>query len=458
MTAVAEHHPALRTGESVRLLVVEDDVPLTWFIKDLLAGTRYETRLVFSVEQAEVMLKENPFDLLLLDISLPGEDGLSFYRRKRETLPPTLLMSAVNRSVVYTGELPLSHFLPKPFTPDELLRRLHLVLDVEESPLPAAEPAPAAAAVRERTTRSGEVSHVLLVEDDPILAELLQDLLSAEGYRVTRVGTLAGARDKLELAPDIIILDGILPDGDGLFLMDEIRTDPRHADRPILILSARAQPLDKAAGLLTGADDYISKPFVPEELLARVQALLRRVEACTDANPLTGLPGNRRIQQEIEMRLARPEEFDVLYVDIDHFKSFNDRYGFAIGDDAIRMLAECLRRSAGPGDFVGHIGGDDFIGLFAVGAAEERAIRALKEFSERAHALHSEEEIRSGTYASMDRQGRLVKRPLLSATGAVISTRTRRVKTYAELGQIAAELKSAARRAGEMVHVERRTA
>lgn len=121
--------PALREATPVRLLVVEDDIPLSWFIKDLMEDTIFDAKLVYSVEQAEDMLKLQPFDLLLLDISLPGEDGLTFYRRKKDVLPPTLLMSAVNRSVVYSGEIPLSHFLAKPFTPDELMKSLHHVLD-----------------------------------------------------------------------------------------------------------------------------------------------------------------------------------------------------------------------------------------------------------------------------------------------------------------------------------------
>ena len=101
----------------IRLLVVEDDIPLAWLIKNLMEDTIFEPTLVFSVEQAEDLLKLQPFDLILLDISLPGEDGLTFYRRKKDVLPPTLLMSAVNRSVIYSGEIPRHIFSPNHLLP-----------------------------------------------------------------------------------------------------------------------------------------------------------------------------------------------------------------------------------------------------------------------------------------------------------------------------------------------------
>ena len=447
--------------EPARLLVIEDDIPLTGSIKDLLDGTNFETKMVFSVEQAEAVMKDHHFDLILLDISLPGEDGLTFYRRRKDSLPPTLLMSAVNRSVVYSGEIPLTHFLAKPFTPDELLRRLHYILNSEVPEMHtvvekeiAMTPVPTDAA---EAVHAG-ADHVLLVEDDPILSELLDELLVSEGYRVTRAGTIAGARERLSTDPGIFILDGVLPDGDGLSFMDELRSNPRFADRPIIILSGRSNSRDKAAGLMTGADDYLAKPFETDELIARVHALLRRASALNDSSPLTGLPGNRRIQHEIELRLSRGENFEALYADIDHFKTFNDRYGFAAGDKAILLLADCLKAETSAGDFVGHIGGDDFIVVYETGAGEARSRRALDEFAKRARMLHNEEERQAGVYKSRDRQGTPVEEPLLCATGGLISTRQRRVGSYAELSQVAAELKSAARHSHERVYTERRTA
>jgi diguanylate cyclase (GGDEF)-like protein len=89
------------------------------------------------------------------------------------------------------------------------------------------------------------------------------------------------------------------------------------------------------------------------------------MELARDANPLTGLPGNRRIEREIEQRIEADQPFTIIYVDLDHFKWFNDQYGFHRGDSVIvftaNVLRDCLERLGEPGDFVGHIGGDDFI-------------------------------------------------------------------------------------------------
>lgn len=118
---------------------------------------------------------------------------------------------------------------------------------------------------------------LLLIDDDARLASMVGDYLRHAGFEVETAGSLAAARERLGAETfDTLVLDLMLPDGDGLDLCREIRSDARTRHLPLLMLTARGEPMDRIVGLELGADDYLPKPFEPRELLARVKALLRR--------------------------------------------------------------------------------------------------------------------------------------------------------------------------------------
>jgi DNA-binding response OmpR family regulator len=121
------------------------------------------------------------------------------------------------------------------------------------------------------------MQRLLLIDDDARLAAMVADYLRGGGFEVDVAGTLAAGRRRLQAAaPDALVLDLMLPDGDGLDFTRELRADARWRRLPLLMLTARGEPTDRIVGLEIGADDYLSKPFEPRELLARVKALLRR--------------------------------------------------------------------------------------------------------------------------------------------------------------------------------------
>jgi DNA-binding response OmpR family regulator len=128
-------------------------------------------------------------------------------------------------------------------------------------------------------------NRLLLIDDDNRLTAMMGDYLRGNGFDVTAAASLAAGREALRSSPfDALVLDLMLPDGDGLDLTRELRNDTRTRRLPLLMLTARGEPLDRILGLEIGADDYLPKPFEPRELLARVRALLRRAqpEAATD--------------------------------------------------------------------------------------------------------------------------------------------------------------------------------
>ncbi|HEX5310212.1 response regulator transcription factor [Aquabacterium sp.] len=125
--------------------------------------------------------------------------------------------------------------------------------------------------------------HLLLIDDDMRLSAMVGDYLRSHGYQISSAPSLAAGREMLaRQAFDALILDLMLPDGDGLDLCRELRASPRTRTLPVLMLSARGEPTDRIVGLEIGADDYLPKPFEPRELLARVRALLRRSSAVAD--------------------------------------------------------------------------------------------------------------------------------------------------------------------------------
>jgi DNA-binding response OmpR family regulator len=125
---------------------------------------------------------------------------------------------------------------------------------------------------------------VLLIEDDVRLAEMVSEYLGAAGFDVSRVSSGAGALERLARQPyDALVLDLTLPDIDGLEVCRQLRA---RWDTPVLMLTARGEPMDRVVGLELGADDYLPKPFEPRELLARLRALLRRAKAPAKARVL----------------------------------------------------------------------------------------------------------------------------------------------------------------------------
>jgi two-component system, OmpR family, phosphate regulon response regulator OmpR len=121
------------------------------------------------------------------------------------------------------------------------------------------------------------VNQLLLIDDDRRLTDMVSGYLRGNGYEVSTAASLADGREQLKQgAFDALLLDLMLPDGDGLDFTRELRSQPRTRRLPLLMLTARGEPMDRIVGLELGADDYLPKPFEPRELLARVKALLRR--------------------------------------------------------------------------------------------------------------------------------------------------------------------------------------
>nr|MDQ2681699.1 GGDEF domain-containing protein [Candidatus Eremiobacteraeota bacterium] len=198
--------------------------------------------------------------------------------------------------------------------------------------------------------------------------------------------------------------------------------------------------------------------FGPQEMLARVRSKIRRVEVDSSLSPLTRLPGNLAIEAELRRRLESSDPFAVLYQDLDNFKAFNDVYGFTHGDEAIRLVAsstvDAIHRRGTARDFVGHIGGDDFLIVTLPDRAEEIAREIIAAFDREIRALYKPNDLRQGYIETRDRRGTLNRYPIMSLSIAIINSETSQLTSYAQIGEAAAELKQYAKSIAGSVFVK----
>ncbi len=303
---------------------------------------------------------------------------------------------------------------------------------------------------------------ILVVDDDPDIARFVEVNLRSAGYDVTVAADGEEALDKAgELRPDLVLLDVMMPRIDGFEVAQRLRKNPLTASASIIMLTAKALSADKVTGLQSGADDYIIKPFDPIELLARVKGTLRRAKEMRNLSPLTGLPGNIRIQEEIERQVRDDREFAVLYCDLDNFKAYNDQKGFVRGDRLIqataRIIQDAVAEQAGTEGFVGHVGGDDFVAVVGPDVGESVASRICGRFDEARTDFYDPEDLERGFVRVEDRKGVMQDVALVAVSVGIASTATRRFAHYGEAVAVATEMKSFAKRdAGSSYAVDRR--
>jgi diguanylate cyclase (GGDEF)-like protein len=294
-------------------------------------------------------------------------------------------------------------------------------------------------AVDDRATR------VLVVEDDPDVARLVAMILAEDGHEVDVAGDATDALMRAtKVRPELVVLDVGLPGMSGLDVAKALRADVATATVVVVFLTAR--PDERLVAFTSGADDFLTKPFDPEELRVRARAALRRAEGRQSVSPLTGLPGNIEVLRQLEQAVAEPDEhFALIWADLDNFKAFNDRYGFLRGDHAIgetaRLLLSQVESVSGQPRFLGHIGGDDFALVVSDDVAENLAASIVAAFDALAPSLYDLEDRRRGFIEVSPRRGEPQRIPLLTISLGIATTARRRFSLPQEVVAVANEAK-----------------
>ncbi|HYK03919.1 MAG TPA: diguanylate cyclase [Thermoanaerobaculia bacterium] len=221
-----------------------------------------------------------------------------------------------------------------------------------------------------------DMPNIILVEDDEHVSHLLSRQLTRAGYAVRAAGTITEARELVRDGEwDIAVLDRGLPDGDGLELCSELRRSSPHGY--IVMLTGENSAEAKLEGFKQGADDYVTKPFVVDELLARIRAGVRivhlqkalidsnrRLEELSLTDGLTSLRNRRAFDERLEDAFEQARRYErplsLILIDVDYFKPVNDAFGHDTGDEVLKGVAELIAASTRQADFVARIGGEEF--------------------------------------------------------------------------------------------------
>lgn len=353
---------------------------ITWGVK---------TEIVTQLAQAQQYLAKHHPTLIIADLAFletaPLElDFLSQIHAQYPHIP--LVILSTNNSLTIrleVAKLGSQVFLTKPISPFEVLSIVSQIGDVIQL----------------------NQSRLLVVDDDPLLLELIRYLLEPQGYQVITLDRPYLFWETLEeFQPDLLILDiefydqdlslrdhpssqtkkaiaavamaelnergeenPIIPGLNGINLCRIIRNDPRWHRLPIIFLSAHDEPEVIQQAISVGADSFLSKPVVEQELITHIQSRLqqRKLWEITDNDELTGISLRRKFLQDLNRLIGlakrQKQPLSLAILDLDLFKRINDQYGHAMGDQVLRYLGKLLSQSFRQEDVVGRWGGEEFI-------------------------------------------------------------------------------------------------
>ncbi|RLC90047.1 MAG: response regulator [Chloroflexi bacterium] len=292
---------------------------------------------------------------------------------------------------------------------------------------------------------------ILVVEDDFDISNMLLLYFKSLGYEVYHAprgeDALEMTRQKL---PNVIVLDIMLPDIDGYEVCRQLRTNLRTSHIPILFLTQKDERSDKIHGLELGADDYITKPFDVEELRLRVRNTIKRAEVESLTSPTTGLPSGRLIEQQLR-RLLHGENWGLLYIGVRGLESFNDVYGFVAGEEVLRftgmLMNEVVEELGTAEDFIGHIGGDDFIIITQRGLVEQLKAELHKRFNENVGTHYDFMTRMQGYLTIKDAAGNETQVPLMTLNIGVLTEDDGPFTDIREITEVASEARRCARKA-----------
>lgn len=376
---------------SARVLVVDDILPNVKLLEAKLSSEYYDVLTATNGPEAlEKVASQSP-DIVLLDVMMPGMDGFEVCRRIKGDPAtahiPVVMVTALTDSAdrIKGLEAGADDFLSKPLNDTALMARvrslIRLKMTVDEL------------RVRETTaTQLGVVdggasamsepvenARILVIEDQSYESRKFSETLIVDNDSVEIVETGIQAMSKINGGEyDLLAVSLNLKNEDGLRLCSHLRSSEKTRSVPILMIGNDEDMPRIAHGLEIGAHDYILRPVDRNELLARVRTQIRRKRfqerlrsnfelsismALTD--PLTGLHNRRyfevHLQKQLQKIEATKKSMALLILDIDHFRTFNNTYGHAVGDTVLKVFAKRIKDSLRSFDHVARIGGEEFV-------------------------------------------------------------------------------------------------
>lgn len=292
---------------------------------------------------------------------------------------------------------------------------------------------------------------IFLLDDDAVFCNQIEEVLKPVGrvYSFTSIKPFYQAL--AEKTPELVLIDLNLNDREenGFDVIMKLKKKKDSHLLPIVMISGADSSDILQKAFRSGIEDYVQKPIIPSVFTQKVEHVIFTHFQKIHMNPLTGLPGNRIIEEEFEKRVRGSRPFSIAYIDMDNFKPFNDTKGVKNGDKAIQLLAfEMIHsRSSYTKDqlFTGHLGGDDF---FIIGNKTNirESIKIIYEnFSKKMKSLFNSSEIKQNYYIGISRDGNEEHYPLLTLSTSLINIPASTYIDFETITRLSATMKKKAK-------------
>jgi len=290
---------------------------------------------------------------------------------------------------------------------------------------------------------------IYVIEDNTRLTDKLKIIFEKEkDYIFTNVIS-NNVKYGIKTIPDLIIIDEDNISENIIDICNYIRNYNENSITPIMVISSNIDKKHRLDILKTDVEYFIKSPMDDEYIYYTIRNIIRLMTSNRKVSPLTGLPGNIQIQVELRKRLLKKEEFAILYFDLDNFKEYNDTYGFLKGDEVIKFTAKTIVRTMHnyklEDSFIGHIGGDDFVGIISSVDYEKLCQDIIAIFDKNIQQYFNEEDIERGYLEVANRKGIIEQFPITAISIGVVKVHPGDYENPLEIGEVGAQVKHLAK-------------
>lgn len=294
------------------------------------------------------------------------------------------------------------------------------------------------------------IQEIFIVEDEEELINYLKPRFKQDKEIALKHIPISNLGKHLLDIPSLILLnEDKISRGSIIEVCNMIRNSEDNSATPIMVISSNNSLDHEKEILKEGIEYYIKKPIDSEITYYKIKNIVNLLAINRGISPLTKLPGNITIQSELKKRLLKKQDFAVLYFDLDNFKAYNDTYGFLGGDEIIKQTAKIIVKNVNLDEdihnFVGHIGGDDFVALVTNNNYEEICQNIILEFDKKILTYFTEEDVKKGYLEVPNRKGILEEFPLVSISVGIVEVNAGRFHNVLEIGEIGAQVKHLAK-------------
>ena len=290
---------------------------------------------------------------------------------------------------------------------------------------------------------------ILIIDDAIELFEELKEIFKEEKEYIFKNITSLNLKEVIKDIPDLIIINEDSINTEVVSICDYIRNCTDNSITPIMVVSSNFDKEHRLEILRNNIQYFIKSPIDNEYIYYTIRNIINLMTSNRKVSPLTGLPGNLQIQVELKKRLLKKEEFAILYFDLDNFKEYNDTYGFMKGDEVIKFTARTILKIMNKyqleNTFVGHIGGDDFVGIISDIDYDVLCQDIILKFDTNIKEYFNEEDITRGYLEVANRKGIIEQFPITSLSIGVVRVSPDEYGNPLEIGEVGAQVKHLAK-------------